>query len=46
MLLSFLKKVLVADADLVMNCNKLEKKGIKTVLITDEYAGQDGASQS
>ena len=34
------------DADLVMNCNKLEKKGIKTVLITDEYAGQDGASQS
>lgn len=34
------------DADLVMNCAKLEKKGIKTVLITDEYAGQDGASQS
>jgi glycine reductase len=34
------------DADLVMNCNKIEKKGIKTVLITDEYAGQDGASQS
>jgi sarcosine reductase len=34
------------DADLVMNCSKLEKKGIKTVLITDEYAGQDGASQS
>lgn len=34
------------DADLVMNCTKLEKKGIKTVLITDEYAGQDGASQS
>jgi len=34
------------DADLVMNCNKIEGKGIKTVLITDEYAGQDGASQS
>lgn len=34
------------DADLMMNCTKLEKKGIKTVLVTDEYAGQDGASQS
>ena len=34
------------DADLVMNCNKIEKMGIKTVLITDEYAGRDGASQS
>ena len=34
------------DADLVMNCNKIEKLGVKTVLITDEYAGQDGASQS
>jgi glycine reductase len=34
------------DADLVMNCNKIEAKGIKTVLITDEYAGRDGASQS
>lgn len=34
------------DADLVMNCNKLEKMGIKTVLVTDEYAGRDGASQS
>lgn len=34
------------DADLVMNCNKLEKKGIKTALITDEYAGRDGGSQS
>ena len=34
------------DADLVMNCNKIEKLGIKTVLVTDEYAGQDGASQS
>lgn len=34
------------DADLVMNCNKITDKGIKTVLITDEYAGQDGCSQS
>ncbi len=34
------------DADLVMNCNRLEKLGVKTVLITDEYAGQDGCSQS
>lgn len=34
------------DADLVMNCNKITAKGIKTVLMTDEYAGQDGASQS
>jgi glycine reductase complex component B subunit alpha and beta len=34
------------DTDLVMNCRKLEDLGIKTVLITDEYAGRDGASQS
>lgn len=34
------------DADLVMNCNKIEAKGIKTVLLTDEYAGRDGSSQS
>lgn len=34
------------DADLIMNCTKAEKAGIKTVLITDEYAGRDGASQS
>lgn len=34
------------DADLIMNCTKIEKKGIKTVIVTDEYAGQDGASQS
>lgn len=34
------------DADLVMNCNKITDKGIKTVLLTDEYAGQDGSSQS
>ena len=34
------------DADLIMNCVKNEKQGIKTVLITDEYAGCDGKSQS
>ncbi len=34
------------DTDLIMNCKKIEKKGIKTVIITDEYAGQDGLSQS
>ncbi|HYE11376.1 MAG TPA: glycine/sarcosine/betaine reductase component B subunit, partial [Patescibacteria group bacterium] len=34
------------DTDLMMNCKKISAKGIKTVLITDEYAGRDGASQS
>ena len=34
------------DTDLIMNCKKIENKGIKTVIITDEYAGRDGASQS
>ncbi len=34
------------DTDLIMNCKKIEEKGIKTVIITDEYAGQDGKSQS
>ncbi len=34
------------DADLIMNCTKLERKGIRTALVTDEYAGRDGASQS
>jgi glycine reductase len=34
------------DADLVMNCNKITDKGVKTVLLTDEYAGNDGSSQS
>lgn len=34
------------DTDLIMNCTKIEQKGIKTVIITDEYAGQDGKSQS
>jgi glycine reductase len=30
------------DTDLIMNCKKIESKGIKT----DEYAGRDGTSQS
>lgn len=34
------------DTDLIMNAKKLAGKGIKTVIITDEYAGRDGASQS
>ncbi len=34
------------DTDLIMNCKKIESKGIKTVIITDEYAGRDGKSQS
>ncbi|NLM05515.1 MAG: beta-aspartyl-peptidase [Tissierellia bacterium] len=34
------------DTDLIMNCKKIEKKGIHTVIVTDEYAGRDGASQS
>ncbi|HBH13224.1 MAG: Glycine reductase complex component B subunits alpha and beta [Clostridiales bacterium 38_11] len=33
------------DTDLIMNCKKIEEKGIDTVIITDEYAGRDGASQ-
>ena len=34
------------DADLIMNCRKAENAGIRTALVTDEYAGRDGASQS
>jgi len=34
------------DTDLIMNSTKIEKKGIDTVIVTDEYAGRDGASQS
>lgn len=33
------------DSDLVMICSRLEKQGIKTVLITDECSGWDGKSQ-
>ncbi len=34
------------DTDLMLTCKNLEKYGIKTVLVTDEYAGRDGSSQS
>ncbi|HEY8363723.1 MAG TPA: glycine/sarcosine/betaine reductase component B subunit [Tissierellaceae bacterium] len=34
------------DTDLIMNCKKITAKGIKTVIVTDEYAGRDGSSQS
>ena len=34
------------DTDLIMNTKKIEQQGVKTVIITDEYAGQDGRSQS
>lgn len=34
------------DTDLIMNTKKIEAEGIKTVIITDEYAGRDGRSQS
>jgi len=34
------------DTDLIMNTVKIEKKGVKTTIVTDEYAGQDGKSQS
>ena len=30
------------DTDLIMNCKKIEEQGVKTVIITDEYAGRDG----
>ncbi|NLM44167.1 MAG: beta-aspartyl-peptidase [Clostridiales bacterium] len=33
------------DSDLLMICKRLEKSGIKTVLITDECSGRDGMSQ-
>lgn len=33
------------DSDLLMICKRLEKDGIKTVLITDECSGWDGMSQ-
>ena len=34
------------DTDLIMNTKKIELEGVKTTIITDEYAGQDGKSQS
>ena len=33
------------ETDLMLNCKNMEKAGIKTVLVTDEYAGRDGRSQ-
>lgn len=34
------------DTDLIMNCKKIEGEGVKTVIVTDEYAGREGTSQS
>jgi glycine reductase len=34
------------DADAMMYCAKLEEIGVRTVLLTDEFAGVDGGSQS
>jgi len=34
------------DTDLMMNCRKVEEKGIKVALITDEFPGKAGKSQS
>ena len=33
------------ETDLMLNCKFHEHKGIKTVLVTDEYCGRDGSSQ-
>lgn len=33
------------ETDLMLNCRLHEQMGIKTVLVTDEYCGRDGASQ-
>lgn len=34
------------DTDLMMNCKKVAQKGVKVVLITDEFPGKDGKSLS
>lgn len=34
------------DTDLMMNCKKVASRGIDVVLITDEFPGRDGKSQS
>jgi len=34
------------DTDLIMNCKKVEATGTRTVIVTNEYAGRDGSSQS
>ncbi len=33
------------ETDLMLTCERLEEIGVKTVLVTDEYAGRDGRSQ-
>lgn len=34
------------DTDLMMNCKKTTQRGVKVVLITDEFPGRDGKSYS
>lgn len=34
------------DTDLMMNCRKTTKRGVKVVIITDEFPGRDGKSYS
>ncbi|MDO4582220.1 MAG: sarcosine reductase complex component B subunit alpha [Bacillota bacterium] len=34
------------DTDLMMNCKSIADKGVKVVLITDEFPGRDGSSYS
>ncbi|MCP1108792.1 hypothetical protein M2145_000644 [Lachnospiraceae bacterium PF1-21] len=34
------------DTDLMMNCRKITRHGVKVALITDEFPGKDGKSQS
>lgn len=34
------------DTDLMMNCQKVTRAGVKVVLITDEFPGRDGKSYS
>lgn len=34
------------DTDLMMNCKKVTKRGVKVVIITDEFPGVDGKSYS
>lgn len=34
------------DTDLMMNCKKTTQRGVKVVLITDEFPGKDGKSYS
>ena len=43
---ALLQSPLLHAEELPPAIKKIEAKGVKTVIITDEYAGQDGASQS